>query len=176
MDAHSAHADLPENYAENHGGPSVKTEVFVEAFGWRQAVRDLERLVERAVRAADRYDGRLSGAPPTVTFSDDRRIRQLNARFRGRNKPTNVLTFEPLSPYHGGDIVLALETMKREAQASNRSLRAHSAHLLIHGLLHLAGHDHHHPGEARRMENRETRIMRALGFADPWKQANRRSS
>ncbi|WP_231118922.1 rRNA maturation RNase YbeY [Oecophyllibacter saccharovorans] len=176
MGVSRAHAEMPGGPAIEEGHP--ETPILVEAPGWRRQINDLEKLVNRTTAATLRH-GRVvqtlsAGPAPTVTFSDDRRIRRLNGRFRGRHKPTNVLTFEPPAPFMGGDIILALETVQREAQGAGRPLRAHLSHLLVHGLLHLAGHDHHHPGEARRMETLETRIMRALGFADPWKQVNRR--
>jgi probable rRNA maturation factor len=97
-------------------------------------------------------------------LSSDRTVKRLNARHRHRNKPTNVLTFAP-----GGDIVLALETVRREAAAAGRSPAHHLAHLVVHGALHLRGHDHHAAGEARRMEMAEARILHRIGVPNPWK-------
>lgn len=146
-------------------------DLIVESVQWYAAIADLHRLVQRTCQMVQRYGGSrmCHTCPPSLLFSSDRHVKHLNFQFRGKNKPTNVLTFEPLGPHHGGDIVLAFETMKREAEKAQRPLRAHVAHLLIHGFLHLAGHDHHHPGEARRMETLETYIMRRMGFPDPWK-------
>jgi probable rRNA maturation factor len=99
-------------------------------------------------------------------------VRRLNAQHRKRNKPTNVLTFAGMRTPHGflgGDIVLALGTVRREATASGRSVAQHLAHLVVHGALHLQGHDHHHSGEARRMELAEARILHLLGVPNPWK-------
>jgi probable rRNA maturation factor len=91
-------------------------------------------------------------------------VHRLNARHRGRNRPTNVLSFP------GSDeIVLALGVVCREAAAAGLRPEAHFAHLLVHGTLHLEGHDHHRAGEARRMELAEARRLRLLGFANPWK-------
>ena len=148
------------------------TDIIIEDARWRASVSDLERTIRRALTASTRQGGPdFSQVPaPSIVLSADRVVKRLNARFRGRNKPTNVLTFEPLSPPHGGDIVLGFETVTREAQAAGRSVRAHLSHLVVHGALHLAGYDHHHPGEAREMESVETRTMRSLGFADPWRQ------
>jgi probable rRNA maturation factor len=99
-----------------------------------------------------------------VVLTDDRTIRRLNFRDRGKNKPTNVLTYE--SP---PEILLAFGTVLREARAAGRSVAAHLTHLLIHGALHLAGHDHHHAGDARRMEAEEARLLSRLNIKNPWK-------
>jgi len=107
-----------------------------------------------------------------VVLSSDRAVKRLNMRHRRRNKPTNVLTFEPLRGFVGGDIVVALETVRREAQAAGRSPAHHLAHLVVHGALHLQGHDHHAAGEARRMEMAEARILHRLGIPNPWKRRN----
>lgn len=146
-------------------------EVLISDPRWRAALGNVEQLVQRACIMAQRYGHIfLEDAPaPSFVFADDQHIKRLNAQFRGKNKPTNVLTFEPPAPMLGGDIILAYQTMRREAEQARKSLRAHTAHLVVHGLLHLAGHDHHHPGEARQMEGLETFILRRMGFGDPWK-------
>jgi len=94
--------------------------------------------------------------------------RRLNREFRGKDYPTNVLTFiygdKPLS----GDIVLCAPVVAREAREQGKAVRDHWAHLVVHGLLHLQGHDHEHRGEAERMENLERRILRGLGIGDPY--------
>ncbi len=104
-----------------------------------------------------------------MLLASDATVKRLNARHRGRNKPTNVLTFDPAAPGLPGDIVLALGTVRREAAAAGKRPAHHLAHLVVHGVLHLAGHDHHHPGEARRMEMAEARILRRLGLPNPWR-------
>ncbi len=107
-------------------------------------------------------------APATVMLASDRAVKRLNARHRGRNKATNVLTFEPAAPGLPGDIVLALGTVAREAAAAGRRPAHHLAHLVIHGLLHLRGHDHHHAGDARRMEMQEAWLLHRMGVPNPW--------
>ena len=104
-----------------------------------------------------------------MVLDRDLRVRHLNARHRGRNKPTNVLTFETPAGVPGGDIVLALETVRREALSATRRPSHHLAHLVVHGALHLRGHDHHLAGDARRMEMREARILHRLRVPNPWK-------
>jgi len=130
---------------------------------WRRVVRFPETVAHRAATAA--------GAHATIVLSSDRTVQQLNSRHRGRNKPTNVLTFEPLAPGQPGEIVLALGVVTREALAAGRSVANHLAHLVIHGSLHLQGHDHHNAGEARRMEQTEARLLGRLKRPNPWKRS-----
>jgi probable rRNA maturation factor len=106
--------------------------------------------------------------------------RRLNARFRGRDKPTNVLSFpvaEPLTaapsrveePRPLGDLVICPHVLRTEAREQKKSLRAHWAHLVVHGSLHLIGYDHEHDADADRMERREIAVLRRLGFANPYR-------
>lgn len=149
--------------------PPPAPDLIIEDRRWRRFVPRLEERVQRAVRAAQ------SAAPDilvdTIVLTGDRAVQRLNARHRGRNKPTNVLTFEPVAEGLGGELVLALGVLRREAAAEGKSIAAHLAHLLVHGMLHLQGEDHHHPGEARRMEMAESRILARLGVANPWRAA-----
>ena len=105
----------------------------------------------------------------TLRFAGLAEGRTLNALYRGKDHATNVLTFVyddavPLA----GDIVLCVPVLRHEAKAGGRSLRAHMAHLVVHGMLHLQGHDHAIPREAARMEARETALLATLGYADPY--------
>ena len=147
--------------------PASVPAIIIEDRGWRRFVPRLEEWVTRSIQAAQQ------AAPEalveTVVLADDRTVRALNARHRGRNKPTNVLTFEPVGPGAGGEIVLALGVMRREAAAEGKLLPHHLAHLLVHGVLHLDGAEHDHPGDARSMEMAETRILGRLGVPNPWK-------
>jgi probable rRNA maturation factor len=136
-------------------------QIIVDDAAWRRAVRSPEAVAARAAGAA--------GAHATIVLSSDRVVRGLNARHRDRDKPTNVLTFDPLAPGQPGEIVLALGTIRREAEAAGRRLSDHLAHLVIHGSLHLQGHDHHAAGPARRMEQTEARLMGRLHRPNPWK-------
>jgi probable rRNA maturation factor len=100
--------------------------------------------------------------------------RRLNARYRGRDKPTNVLSFPaaelPAGPERPlGDLVICPEVVRSEARAQHKTLRAHWAHLVVHGTLHLAGYDHEHPEDASRMERREIAVLRRLGFPNPYR-------
>ena len=94
--------------------------------------------------------------------------RRLNREFRGKDYATNVLTFVYADAPLAGDIVLCAPVVAREAREQGKAVRDHWAHLVVHGLLHLQGHDHERRPEAERMENLERRILRGLGIADPY--------
>ncbi|MDI2113326.1 rRNA maturation RNase YbeY [Commensalibacter nepenthis] len=105
-----------------------------------------------------------------LCFSNDLSIKKLNDQFRGKNKPTNVLTFElPGGGMIGGDIIFALQTIQKEAQHNKRPFMHHLAHLMIHGLLHLQGYDHIYVNEAKEMEMREAVLLQKLNIPNPWK-------
>jgi probable rRNA maturation factor len=139
-------------------------EIIIAEAGWRRLVPGVARMAARAGRAGPRM-------ALTVLLSDDRTVRRLNARDRRRDRATNVLTYDPPAPGLPGQIVLALGVVRREAAAAKRRPSHHLAHLVLHGALHLAGHDHHHPGEARRMEMAEARRLHGIGVPNPWRRA-----
>ena len=104
-----------------------------------------------------------------VALADDKTVRKLNARHRGSNKPTNVLSYPSDARGLLGDIVLARETVWREARAQGKRPADHVSHLVVHGVLHLLGYDHETgDADAERMEGRERRILKGLGIADPY--------
>jgi probable rRNA maturation factor len=104
---------------------------------------------------------------------------RLNARYRGRDRPTNVLSFpQPPLPARAraavralGDLVICPTVLRGEARAQAKTLRAHWAHLVVHGTLHLIGYDHERAADARRMERREIAVLRRLGFTNPYRSA-----
>jgi probable rRNA maturation factor len=147
------------------GGAGPEIELLVAERRWRAAVPRLERLVRRALRAAAAEAGGLPRI--ALLLADDRAVKALNARHRGRAKPTNVLSFP--APGGGGEIALAFGVVRREARAAGKRVAAHLAHLVVHGALHLAGHDHAEAGEARRMERAEARALFRLGLPNPWR-------
>lgn len=109
-------------------------------------------------------------ASVTIRFVGAAEGARLNAAYRGKPSPTNVLTFVyddaiPLS----GDLVLCVPVLRREARLQGKSLRDHCAHLVVHGMLHLQGHDHEQDRDARRMEGREVAILAMLGISDPYR-------
>jgi probable rRNA maturation factor len=151
-------------------------EVAVEGGGWPDegALAALAGRVAAAVFA----ELRLPPAPGSelgVRFSDDASVRALNARWRGKDRPTNVLSFPAMAlrgadglPPMLGDIVLAAETVRREASEEGKPFENHVAHLLAHGLLHLLGHDHEAEGEAEAMEAAERGALARLAIPDPY--------
>jgi probable rRNA maturation factor len=164
-------------------------EIAVEADGEWDSSTDWVALADAATRAAiaeSRFP-RLAEAERTVELSirltEDEEVRALNAQWRGKDKPTNVLSF-PLAEEAElesaamdgpelmlGDIVVARGTCLREAEEKQVPLEQHATHLLVHGTLHLLGYDHHSDEEAADMESRETRALARLGIADPYEEA-----
>jgi probable rRNA maturation factor len=154
----------------------LTVDVLVEEEGWR-AVPQVEALAERAAIAAAAGAGIAlrDGAEVSVLLAGDAAVRTLNAQWRGLDKPTNVLSF-PAAPPSGlaaamliGDIALAYETVAREAAAEDKTIADHLTHLVVHGMLHLLGHDHEDAAEAERMEQLERQILATLGIADPYR-------
>ena len=148
--------------------------IAVEAGEWPRR-SELVALTRRAVRAALGKEVSLSaGSELSLVFTDDAHMRSLNRQWRRKDRPTNVLSF-PGSPSKKGefgpilgDIVLAFETIDREAREMTLTLSDHLTHLIIHGILHLLGHDHQTDDEAEAMEGRERVILAGLGIADPY--------
>ncbi|WP_237479076.1 rRNA maturation RNase YbeY [Lichenibacterium dinghuense] len=151
---------------------SLTVDLAVEDPSWA-AIPDLQALVERAAAAALAEAGVEpdEGVELSCLFCDDDAIRALNAQWRGKDKPTNVLSFPTEGPGAEamlGDIALAWGTVKREAEAEGRPVEHHVAHLVVHGTLHLLGEDHEDEAEADTMEAMETRAMARLGLPDPY--------
>jgi probable rRNA maturation factor len=107
-------------------------------------------------------------AAVTLRFVAEAEARRLNREFRGKDHPTNVLTFIYASAPLAGDVVICTPVVAREAREQGKPTEAHYAHLVVHGLLHLQGEDHENDAEARRMERRERSILKRLGYADPY--------
>src|SRR3954467_9100334 len=142
-----------------------KVEVVLLDAAWAKSLPGVERLVRKAARAA--LGARTRSL--TVALSDDRRVRALNKRDRKQDKPPNVLSYPSGDKAFLGDIVLARQTVWREAREQKKTPADHLAHLVVHGTLHLLGHDHETgDADAERMEALERRILKRLGIADPY--------
>jgi len=146
---------------------SLEVDVVVGSPLWRGH----EDLLARALAAAAAQQG--AGGAVSLLLGDDASVTALNAQFRGKQGPTNVLSFPPPegpSATNGflGDIALAAETIVEEANFQGKRFEHHAAHLAVHGFLHLMGYDHDEPGEAERMEARERAILATLGIDDPY--------
>jgi len=128
-------------------------------------------LVARLTKAAEaaRRTARLKGGF-TILLANDKTLRALNRDFRGLDKPTNVLSFPGANGY-AGDIAIAHGVTSKEAKAAAKNFADHAAHLVVHGVLHLAGYDHERPKDAKVMEPLEVKILKRLGIADPYEAA-----
>jgi len=153
----------------------LSLDILHEAGDWSR-IGDRDRLITVAGHALA-ADPRFSARPPAeacVALSDDATVRTLNARFRGKDKPTNVLSFPALERFPGsgtqalGDIILAQETLEREAAEQGVAAAHHLQHLVVHGLLHLLGFDHEVDSEAEEMEGIEIDVLSTLGIANPY--------
>jgi probable rRNA maturation factor len=131
---------------------------------WRTH-RGLQARLKTAAEAA-RKAVKLKG-DFTILLTSDKALRALNRDFRGKDKPTNVLSF-PSGGGYAGDIAIAHGVTSKEAQAAGKRFTDHAAHLVVHGVLHLAGHDHERPKDAKVMEPLEVKILARLGIADPY--------
>jgi probable rRNA maturation factor len=143
------------------------------------------KAAEAAIAESAFPDLATSGRPVeiSVCLTSDDHVRELNAKWRGKDKPTNVLSFPMVEGYELqnenvaeqelllGDIILAHGVCETEAGEKGVSFEAHTAHLLVHGTLHLLGYDHQDDGEAAEMEQREVRALARLGIANPYEHA-----
>jgi probable rRNA maturation factor len=158
-----------------------ETEVLIVAPCWA-ACSDAEAIVHRAVETAAGFVETDTGdAELAVMLTDDLGIRTLNKNWRGQDKPTNVLSFPALQPTarslpdHGprmlGDIAIAYETVRREADDEQKPFDHHLSHLAVHGFLHLVGYDHQNDHDAEAMEALERAILAEIGIPDPYADA-----
>jgi probable rRNA maturation factor len=145
---------------------TAKVDVVLIDAAWAKALPGVERLARKAARAAL---GNKTTRSLTVALSDDKRVQALNKRDRRKDKPTNVLSYPSGEKAFIGDIVLARQTVWREARAQGKTPADHVTHLVVHGTLHLLGYDHEtSDADAERMEALERRILKKLGIADPY--------
>jgi probable rRNA maturation factor len=156
--------------------PGIAIDLAIAAPAWKRALPSVASVARRAAVAALTLSGKKIGAAElSLVLADDATVQDLNARWRDKDAPTNVLAFasdEPPAkgkPVLLGDVVLAYETVAREAKEQKKRLADHLRHLVIHGVLHLLGYDHIKPTPAKRMEALETRILASLGVADPYR-------
>lgn len=104
----------------------------------------------------------------SISLVSDLQMKKINFQFRGKNKPTNVLSFPGLDQFFLGDIVIAYETLAREAKEQNKKFNDHLTHLILHSILHLLGHDHEEEKAAEKMEKLEIKILHQLGISNPY--------
>jgi probable rRNA maturation factor len=163
-------------------GREVTIDVAEESDAW-QALDDAAAICRRAALAAlDAAVPALADIELSIVLGDDALLRQLNHRWRDKDAPTNVLSFpaqdftaavaapRPGEPLPLGDVVLAHETIAREAAEQGKTIADHLAHLVVHGVLHLIGFDHAAVAEAERMEALECTVLSGIGIADPYRE------
>jgi len=155
---------------------SIDVVMTIDNAAWNDALPSLQSLVNRAAPAVWHWAGRDCHAEASVVMSSDSRMRKLNYKHRDIDRSTNVLAFPlgetmwPDGPDYLGDVVLAYETVVREAARDAKPLDAHVTHLLVHGLLHLLGHDHETESDAELMEKIEVEIITSLGYPNPYRE------
>lgn len=154
----------------NAASPVFEVEIVEDDGDWSQ-IFDLDHLIEAAAQAAvATAEGPIPGFV-SVALSSDAIVTDLNGRFRGKPKPTNVLSFpagDGAPDGQIGDIILGLETVEREAAEQSIPIEHHLQHLVVHGVLHLLGYDHETTADAERMEAIEIDILSKLGIANPY--------
>jgi len=157
------------------GGLAIDISGELEA--WESALPEVANVIRRAARSvwlAESTDAGNGIAEVSVVLADDEMVHELNRHYRGRDKPTNVLAFPAEDAGGGGrprllgDVVFALETVRREAAEQSKPLADHLSHLVVHGMLHLLGHDHETDVQAAAMEAQEIAILAGLGLANPY--------
>lgn len=164
----------------------LHVDVSIESDDWLPTLPDIESLAHRVVQAAVKAVRTAPGhAEISVMLSDDANLRRLNRDYRGQDSATNVLAFGNndlvKTPARGpapdarptllGDVVIAFETVAREAADQKKPLTNHVSHLLVHGVLHLLGYDHEAAAAARDMEDLERAILAGLGIPDPYSES-----
>lgn len=136
---------------------------------WTKLVPSWKEKISCALeKTAEHLEKDFSGTEVSVVFSNDRQVQNLNKTFRHKDNPTNVLSFPSEESGELGDIILAYETVMREAEENGISPLHHTLHLIIHGFLHLLGYDHEKEDEAQEMENLEIRILKDLHINNPY--------
>jgi probable rRNA maturation factor len=145
----------------------IDVALIVEGEDWT-ALGDIDALARRAFAAAAKEEP--AEGTVSLLLTDDAELQQLNRDFRGKDKATDVLSFPalPMDRPLLGDIAVAYGVAARDAAVQSKAFADHLTHLLIHGYLHLLGHDHEHADDAARMEDREIRALAALGIANPY--------
>lgn len=154
---------------------TISIDLEIEAGDWPQE-DELAQLARRCVQAASaELDLPATPTELSLLFTDNETIRELNAQWRGKDKPTNVLSFPafPIAPGDAvppmlGDIVLASETVHAEAELENKPFKHHLSHLMVHGFLHLLGYDHEEDEDAETMEQLERQVLERLAIPDPY--------
>ncbi len=151
-------------------GKKVKLFFITKSKKWNNKIPKIEKLSNKVVKQCFKtlHLPIKKGMEVNVMLTNDKEIQTFNKEYRGKNKPTNVLSFETGDELLMGDIIMSIDTLIKEAKAQKISVRDHYAHLLCHGILHLLGFDHIEEDEANEMEFFEIEILKKLGIANPY--------
>jgi len=144
---------------------TIKIDVAVEGGAWGE---DYDAIISKVVHTVLETVHFIESSELSVVLADDGFVQDLNKKYRGQDKTTNVLSFSQDEDFMLGDIVFAFETVSREAVDQRKSFADHFSHLIVHGVLHLLGHDHEDEREADAMETLEIKILSALGIKNPY--------
>jgi len=146
----------------------TRVAVVIEEPVWRKQGKNFPGALRRAARVAlSAAEAKRSG-DLTILLSEDAKLEALNVQFRGKSKPTNVLSFPANGADYLGDVAIAYGVTAQEARASGKSIHDHAIHLAVHGVLHLLGYDHETARDARIMEPLEIAILSELEIANPY--------
>ena len=147
----------------------IPVDVLVKDENWNDIVDNPEAFCKDVIRTTISMAEAFSGGEISVALVNDAEIQTLNKTYRGKDKPTNVLSFPDAGPAPIlGDIVIARETVKREADAADLTITDHLSHMLIHGFLHLQGYDHENDADAFIMEDLEVKALQLLNIDNPY--------
>ena len=172
-------AAMTKSSAAENPGLRLFATVLIEHAAWRKSLPQIETRAKKWARAALLFaQSPKRNLSLSLVFTDDRRMAKLNKNFRKISKPTNVLSFPQFSPrelkslsdhtINLGDVIVAYETVRREAKDQDKDLEHHTAHMAVHGVLHLLGYDHGAEKEAQKMEKVERRILSVFNIEDPY--------
>ncbi len=142
----------------------IAVDVVTKSKKWVGKEKLVERLAKKLISLVKSDAQELS-----ISLVSDRQIKKINLQFRDKNKPTNVLSFPAFDRVFLGDIVIAYETLEREAKEQKKKFNDHLTHLILHSILHLLGHDHEEEKMAQKMEKLEIKILKQLDIENPYK-------
>jgi probable rRNA maturation factor len=147
----------------------ILIETDIQSQPWNKVDFDLGKTIDNAISATSKmFEWDAETIELSLVLCDNSFIQNLNKQYRGKDKPTNVLSFPQNEPQMLGDIIIAYETILTEAAAQDKTLRDHFTHMLVHGFLHLCGHDHEEDSEAVEMEALEVEILQSLNIKNPY--------
>jgi probable rRNA maturation factor len=159
---------MTDGFTENESGepPSCEVTILIHDTRWLDAISTIETLATHTIHNV--LEDENTAGDVAVVLSNDVEIHSMNRDFRGKDAPTNVLSFSDGEEGALGDIILSLDTLQREASEQHKKLEHHVTHMLVHGTLHLLGHDHEHDDEAELMEAREIAFLNRFNISNPY--------